>query len=330
MRHPFLATVTVLLASSLFAQNEGDAPRRGRGRAPAAVELQNFTLESVDLPDVPDVRLAVYLPKGYAEKANAERRYPWAVWLHGRNENERKFQVDGGGKVLDELRGKGEIPELIFVSLGIGNQPIYIDVAGAGNQEKTVVEALPKFLAEKYRVLDDRSRRAIMGVSMGGFGAMKIALRHPEVFGTVAAHSSAFMPADPSALPPQYQRTVQRMIERGGLGDVFGDPIDVKKWQREMPLALAADLPLETLASLRIYFDAGTDDRYGFAPPNEEMHALLEKRKVAHTFELVQGGGHSWGSGSLQKQLVKSLQFVGAGFAAKAATPPAPAKGEGK
>lgn len=181
-----------------------------------------------------------------------------------------------------------------------------------------MVEALPKFLAGKYRVLDDRSKRAVMGVSMGGFGAMKIALRHPEVFGTVAAHSSAFMPADPSALPPQYQRTVQRMIERGGLGEVFGDPIDAKKWQSEMPLAIAANATVETLTSVRIYFDAGTDDRYGFAPPNEEMHALLEKRKVPHTFELVKDGGHSWGSGSLQKQLVKSLQFVGAGFTVKA------------
>ena len=321
MQHATLVVASLLLgptllATDLFAQPGGDGPRRGRGRD-AVAELQNFTVENVELPDVKNVGLMVYLPKGYAEPANAQAHYPYAMWLHGRNENERKFHGDGGARVLDELRGKGEIPELIFVSVGVGRQPIYIDGTSAGDQEKLITTVLPKFLATKYRLLDDRTKRALMGVSMGGFGALKIALRHPEQFGVVAAHSSAVMPADPSALPPQYQRTVLRMIQQGGLGEVFGDPIDAKKWQAEMPLAIAANLDVATLKTLRIYFDAGTDDRYGFAPPNEELHAVLEKRGVPHTFELVKGGGHSWGSGSLQKQLVKSLQFVGAAFTAK-------------
>jgi S-formylglutathione hydrolase FrmB len=267
--------------------------------------------------EAPNVKMGVYLPKGYAEAASAETRYPWTVWLHGRNESHRKFHVDGGAAVLDELRGKNEIPDLIFVAITLAN-PIYVDGASGGDQEKLITEQLPAFLAKKYRVATERSKRALMGVSMGGFGAMKIALRHPDLFSAVAAHSSALMPANPDELPQQYQRQVQRMLERGGLDQVFGNPIDAKKWAEHMPMALAASMDVEKLKTLHIYFDAGSKDRYGFAPPNEAMHALLEKRGVPHQFELVDGGGHSWGSGSLQKQLAKSLRFVGACFAGKA------------
>ena len=169
-------------------------------------------------------------------------------------------------------------------------------------------------MEDKYRVGKDRSQRALMGVSIGGFGALKIALHHLDKFGSVAAHSSAVFPADPEKMPANYAGQVQRMLERGGLDAVFGNPIEKDKWAREMPTALVTSIDLEKLKTLRIYFDAGTADRYGFAPLNKDLHDVLEKRGVPHTFELVEGGGHSWGSGSLQKQLVKSLKFVGAGL----------------
>jgi S-formylglutathione hydrolase FrmB len=148
---------------------------------------------------------------------------------------------------------------------------------------------------------------------MGGFGALKIALRHPELFATVAAHSSALFPADPADLTARSAQMVQNTLRRAGLGEVFGDPIDKAAWGAHMPLALAASMDVDKLKTLHIYFDAGTDDRYGFAPPNSALHELLEQRGVPHEFELVAGGGHSWGSGSLQKQLQKSLRFVGKG-----------------
>jgi S-formylglutathione hydrolase FrmB len=284
------------------------------------VSLANFTYETceIDAGGGRTARCGVYLPKDYEAPGSAEKRYPWAVWLHGRNENHRKFHVDGGARVLDEMRGTGAIPELIFVALSVGGSPIYMDGSPAGDQEKLVVETLPKFLAGKYRIAPGRANCAVMGVSMGGFGALKIALRHADQFGAVAAHSSALMPANPEKLQPQYARMVQRTIDRGGLAEVLGNPIDAKKWAEHMPLALAASMDVDKLKTLRIYFDAGTDDRYGFAPSNRELHEVLEKRGVPHEWELVEGGGHSWGSGSLQAQLVKSLGFIGAGFAAAA------------
>lgn len=329
-----LAVSTGILAASLFTSGlAAQRDRGGRGRDRQEPELEHFTFETVAMESgderAPRVQMGVYLPKSYAESANKDKVYPWALWLHGRNENHRKFHVDGGARILDELRGKDAIPDFVLVALSLGN-PIYIDGA-AGDQETLIVDKLPAFLCKKYRLASDRTHRALMGVSMGGFGAMKIALRHPDLFGVVAAHSSALMPAKPDELPDQWQRTVQRMVERGGLDKVFGNPIDMKKWAEHMPLALGESMDVDTLKTLKIYFDVGSDDRYQFAPPNEAMHALLDKRGVPHEFELVAGGGHSWGSGSLQKQLHKSLRFVGQclGGTATAESPEADAGKEG-
>ncbi len=315
MRMFGFAAVVAGLAASLVGQ---------RGDGASGPELTHFTLQEVELP-IPEggtARALVYLPVDYAEAAAEGTRYPWVVWLHGRNESHRKFHAEGGGLALDAARADDAIPAVIFVSLGVGRRPLYIDGGPDGDQEKLVVEALPRFLAEHYAVDPAARRRAIMGVSMGGFGALKIAMRHPGVFGIVAAHSSAIMPADPSALEGRRGRMVQRLIQSSGLDEVFGDPIEPAKWAAEMPLALARDLASEALAPLRMYFDAGTADRYGFTPANQELAEVLTERGVAHEFVLVDGGGHSWGSGSLQRQLPRSLAFVGAALRATSEAPP--------
>ena len=150
-----------------------------------------------------------------------------------------------------------------------------------------------------------------MGVSAGGFGALKIAMRHPEVFGTVAVHSAAILPADPADLAGNNENIVQRML-RGGLGKELGDPIDKAKWALHMPLAIVAAKKPEELKGLHVYFDAGTDDNYGFCEPNEELDKVMTAKGHKHLFRKVEGGGHAWSSPSMKECLAVSLQFVAA------------------
>src|SRR5262249_4867454 len=79
------------------------------------------------------------------------------------------------------------------------------------------------------------------------------------------------------------------------------------------PMCLARKT--KDVKGLRIYFDAGTKDRYGFGPANEQLDKVLKENGIEHTFHLIEGGEHSWNGGTVQKALVESLQFVGAGFA---------------
>ena len=83
-------------------------------------------------------------------------------------------------------------------------------------------------------------------------------------------------------------------------------------------MAILDNIKPRDLKGLRIYFDAGTEDRYGFGPPNRDLHERMKELGFDHTFEMVEGGGHAWGSPSMEERLVKSLRFVSAAFAKNA------------
>lgn len=340
MRRPLLPIVIVLAAAPLFAQR-GDGPsRRQSSRAGLQnLEFQECEFASKNLADGTG-RCGVYLPKGWSDPANKDRTWPLVVWLHGFGGYD-EFQGSGGAQKLDEMRGKGEIPEMVFAAFeapgGRRGRSVYVNGEQGGKVEDAIVTDLVAAMVERFHASKAREQHAIMGVSIGGFGALKIAMRHPDVFAAVGAHSSAIFDDDPSKLPQQYQRQVDRAMQMG-LGEVFGDPIDKEKWAREMPMGIVRHAEKGAFANLRIYFDAGTADRYGFAEPNLWLSELLYDKGVEHTFRLVEGGGHAWSSDSMLDNLQHSLRFVAAAFAAAqkgAAVVPAepakaPASGSGK
>jgi len=307
--------ISTFLLLPLLPAQRGD--RGGRGEAP---KLAHFTYEEgvlkSDKVRTGEAGYGIYLPKGYADEANKDTKYPSIVWLHGFGGPD-EFQNDGGATVLDALRGQDKIPPLVMIVFrGPGRRTTYMNGEAAGDVEDLITGALVEQVAQKYRVSTKRKHRAVMGVSAGGFGALKIAMRHPEVFGTVAVHSAAILPADPADLAGSNEQMVQRML-RGGLAQELGDPIDKAKWQAHMPMALAASKKPEELKGLHVYFDAGTEDRYGFCEPNEALDKALTENGHKHLFRKVEEGGHAWSSPSMKECLAVSLQFVGAAFLGK-------------
>jgi S-formylglutathione hydrolase FrmB len=312
----YLFALAALLPAQRPGQGRGEFP--GGGPAPReAVALEHFDYTETEF-DAPSLaggvgRVGLYVPKGH--EAGSDRRYPLVVWLHGFG-GFAEFQNRGAAEKLDAMRGEGAIPEIVvatFVAPGRGRRArsTYLDGERVGDVETAICKDLIVWLDENQPVLADRQHRAIMGISIGGFGALKIAMKHKDVFGVVAAHSAAVFPDDPAQLPERYQRQLDMMMRRGGLGEVFGDPIDKVKWAAEMPMGLVRNADEKAFANLAIYFDAGTEDRYGFADLNVALHELLDERKVAHTFRLVEGGGHAWSSDSMLPNLEQSLRFVG-------------------
>jgi len=98
---------------------------------------------------------------------------------------------------------------------------------------------------------------------------------------------------------------------RGGLEKEFGTPIDKAKWAAQMPLGLVATKKSEDFAGLQVYFDAGTDDDYGFCEPNEKLDQAMTGKGLLHVFRKVEGGGHAWSSPTMRDNVAASLQFVG-------------------
>lgn len=330
-RIAILALASTALAAFLPAQ------RGERDRQRPQIELKHFTFaeKAFDSPSIGgEAQYGIYLPKGYDDEANAGKKWPLAIWLHGMRENHLRFHTRGGARVLDEAAGDGSLPPCVFVSANAGGNTLYLNRKDKKYEDLISVDLLAH-LTKTYRVSEKRTERAILGVSMGGMGALRIALTHPHLFGAVGAHSAAVFPADPATLP---ERT-KAMVERLGLKEMFGDPIQKEPWAKANPLNLALAADPKDLEGMRIYFDAGSDDRYGFQAGNELLHEAMEKKKIAHTYRLIEGGGHSWGDpGFSEAAVAHSLATVGGMFKAaadgnakgKGDAAPASGNGDGK
>ena len=316
-----LLPVVLAFTTALCAQNpdrpNGERPAGGRGprNQPAQVELKHFTHEEGKFASAAvgkEMEYGIYLPKGYDDDANKDVQWPLVVWLHGMFEDHRRFHGRGGAPVLDKAVEDGLLPPCVFVLANGGRTTMYINAGEKKNYQDLVQQDLLEFVQKTYRVAGDRNQRALMGISMGGMASLRIGFTHPQLFGTVAVHSSAVFPSDPKQLPPNLVKNAKRF----GLDEVFGDPIDETLWRATNPLGLAEAVDPKTLAGLRLYFDAGTEDHFEFGKTNALLHEALDKKKVPHTWQLVQGGGHAWGSGFQDTSLLASLKFVGDGFRA--------------
>jgi S-formylglutathione hydrolase FrmB len=125
---------------------------------------------------------------------------------------------------------------------------------------------------------------------MGGFGALVIAFKHPDMFAAVAAHSAAVfeeLPRAPSSASDMRGSHRYRIATQ-----IFGSPPDAAFFNANNPLGVGA-ANAGRLGSLKVYFDVGTEDRYGFAAGNQRLHEVLEKAGVAHEYHAV-GGDHGF------------------------------------
>jgi S-formylglutathione hydrolase FrmB len=261
---------------------------------PATAEVRYATFTSPSLGK--EVAYAVQIPPSY--ETSPRRRYPVVYALHGLFEGPGFWERRGLTTFLDALWQKGEVPEMLVVAVD-GDNSFYVD-GPAGRWETMVLHDLVAHVESTFRVKPGREGRAALGISMGGYAALRLGLGHPEAFRAVATHSAMLLDKAPTA------------DEGAGRGQmaafhkVFGDPIDTALWAANNPLALAQKADPKTAPAL--YFDCGTEDRYGLFAGNRELHQRLEARGVAHEFALYPGDhGYEY----VRTVLDKSLRFLG-------------------
>jgi len=273
-RGPGLAAL--LLIPALASVSIG-APARAAGRA----ECRSLQSKILARP----VAYCVLLPPSYdAEKA---RRYPALYFLHGLGENEQALLNSGGWNLIQDLWDQKKIGEFV-VAAPDGQRTFYIN-SGDGRvryEDFFVHEFLPA-IEGRYRIRAIRRARGITGVSMGGYGALRLALRYPALFGAVSAHSAALIEKLPRAVMDAPEaNTLARM-----LGGTFGTPFDSAVWDRNSPFTLVKNGVRP--AGMKIYFDCGTEDDFGFYKGAQAFHELLVSRGIAHEFHLYPGR-HDW------------------------------------
>jgi S-formylglutathione hydrolase FrmB len=261
---------------------------------PAVAEVRYATFPSPSLGK--EVAYAVQLPPSYA--TSPQRRYPVLYAFHGLFESPGFWERRGLTSFLDALWQKGEIPEMV-VAVVDGDNSFFVD-GPAGRWETMATRDFIVHVESTFRVMPGRANRAALGVSMGGYAALRLAFERPELFRAVATHSAMLLEKIPTA------------DEGAGRGQMasfhkaFGDPINAGVWAANDPLVLLAKADPKTTPAL--YFDCGSEDRYGLAAGNRELHRRLEARGIPHEFALYPGDhGYEY----VRSVLDKSLRFLG-------------------
>ncbi|HLG77451.1 MAG TPA: alpha/beta hydrolase-fold protein, partial [Ktedonobacteraceae bacterium] len=140
----------------------------------------------------------VYLPPSYYDSAARNRRYPTLYLLHGSPGSEYDWITGGNAtQSTDTLIGQGKIPELIMVFPDGNGRSGETSEWGNSFDQKQLMENfvafdLVHYVDQKYRTIPQAGDRAIGGFSMGGFGAMNIAVHHPDIFGSVISLAGYF------------------------------------------------------------------------------------------------------------------------------------------
>ncbi|MGH9554430.1 MAG: alpha/beta hydrolase, partial [Terriglobales bacterium] len=250
------------------------------------------------------VRYCALLPASY-DSAKA-RRFPVLYHLHGLGADEQSLVQSGGWSLVEDLQEEKRIGEFVIITPD-GGRSFYINSHdGRLRYEDFFIREFLPAIEKRYRVQATRAGRAIAGTSMGGYGALRLAFKYPQLFSAVSAHSAALM----EKLPQGAGQTPGLAGGSGGiLGDVFGTPLDPAFYDRNSPLTLARATP--GLGRLKIYFDCGRNDEYGFDAGAERLNQTLTSRRIAHEFHIYPGG-HGWRY--MAEHLDESLEFHSKAF----------------
>jgi S-formylglutathione hydrolase FrmB len=230
------------------------------------------------------VAYCVILPPSYdTEKA---RRYPILYLLHGLGDNEQMLIHSGGFNLVQDLWERRQLGEFLIVTPD-GGSSFYINSRdGRLRYEDFFLQEFLPQIEKRYRAQSGRAYRGIAGISMGGYGALHLAFRHPELFSSVGTHSAALLEKLPRVTVSDSRQTARSRI----FGDVFGSPLDPAFWKQNDPLTIVRTA---RLAGLHIYFDCGSEDDYGFDAGAVVLDKTLRSRHISHEFHLYPGG-HNW------------------------------------
>lgn len=306
-----LAGLAVAAAGPASAQF-GDERRRGELTTiqlpgGSSIEFKEFQSETLGTSQP----YSIMFPPSYAKEP--ARSYPVVYFLHGLNNDHTSWTVDRYGnlqKKIEELMLSSKIPEILMVHPK-GDSSFYCNFAdGSRKYEDFISKELVEHVEKTYRAKKGRESRSIGGTSMGGFGALKIAMKFPERYVATAGHSPIiFTGRNPLDIPEEMKTSRFYRFFENVLRPLFGDPFQQELWDANNPLLFAKSGKLN---SLKIYFDYGTGDRYIQSIRLDEgvkaLDQALTLARVEHSFKEHPGEPHGWALVSAHIQ--ESLPFL--------------------
>src|ERR1700733_4019955 len=144
------------------------------------------------------VPYCIVLPPSF--DANKAQHFPILYFFHGLGDNEQFFVHSGAWNLAEDMRDTGELKEFLIATPD-ARSTFYINARdGKERYEDFLVQEFFPYIESRYRATPGRAHRAISGISMGGYGALHLAFRHPQLFSSVSAHSAALINKLPTFL----------------------------------------------------------------------------------------------------------------------------------
>ncbi|HEX8495123.1 MAG TPA: alpha/beta hydrolase family protein [Pyrinomonadaceae bacterium] len=283
-----LLTASILLAGSVVITSQTQRapqtpvnapPQSTATRAVAPSEAKRETLAAKSLGGAA-LPYRVLLPSDYA---TSSRRYPVLYLLHGLTGNENDWWT------LSNLAQYAARYHLIIVTPGVGDS-WYANSAtdpDARYEDAIILDLIPH-VDSRYRTMAAREGRAIAGLSMGGLGAMKFALRYPHLFAFAASFSGAF---DVPLTARLGKKPSARML--GELQRVFGDKKSRTRRDNDLFALLRQPTP-EGTSFPYLYVSTGKSDPLPqVSSSNPRFAEALRANKLEFEYN-ERPGTHDW------------------------------------
>jgi len=319
-----IITITLIAAPHLAAQVQTEVPPVIPGAMPVTVErikVHGTSLEGNLEGDTVDREVIVFLPPSYAKKKS--RRYAVLYALHGYSIGAEQWTHEIHVPQTIEgafAQGAKEMIVVLPDSKTVHNGSMYSSSVTTGDFEQFVAHDLVAYIDAHYRTIADRQKRGLVGHSMGGYGATRIGMKHPDVFGSLYIMSPCCLSPRPAGPPnPELTKALEAVktpedsanlpfFARAQLASAAAwspDPKDpplyldlptkggepqpevLGKWAANAPLAFI-DQYIGNLRRYRaIAIDVGDQD--GLRIDAGKLHDVLDRYGIANSFEVYQG-----------------------------------------
>ena len=248
-------------------------------QTPASPRVQTIQFESKLVGKT--LPYNVLLPVNYNQPESGAKRYPVVYLLHGLSGHYTNWIEKT--KLVDYAASY----EFIIV-MPEGNDGWYTDSASvpANKYESYILQELIPDVEKRFRASSEREGRAIAGLSMGGYGALKFGVKHPEMFVFSASLSGAFDAASWSEADLKGLEFIWQTLQ-----PVFGAEKSETRAANDLR-KLYSELTAQRIAALPyIYVDCGTED--ALLEINRSFVDILTKQKIPHEYRQLPGS-HSW------------------------------------